>query len=401
MSVAKTELHRNPVSAPKKIQTASSEVARDINRRIVLNLIRTRHPISRADLARHSGLQRSTVSLIVEQLIAENWVIEGPTGRLPRGRRPTFLRLNNERVIIGVDIRPVQITVVVADVNGHFSSQEVIPTPADPIQAMKALSECIQRFMQGSQGKKIEGIGISVPGRFDSSADRLVFAPNLRWIDCEIRKPIVDATGLDVEVENAANACVLAAVWFDHTEPTRNFVVVTVSEGIGTGLLVNGRLVRGAKGMAGEFGHVPIDSDGLECGCGGRGCWELYASNRAAVRYYSESAGAGGLTFLDLLSRAEQGDTLAVEALRTMAHHLGRGMRMIVAGLAPERIVVVGDVTRSWHRFGPVIEAEVRDQVLPGGSAPLIIPAPDSGMARLRGTIALVLEKHFGVFDQL
>ena len=93
------------------MRAASSEVVRDINRRIVLNLIRTRQPISRADLARASGLQRSTISLIVEQLIQELWVIEGPTGRLPRGRRPTFLRLNDERVIIGVDVRPSQTTV--------------------------------------------------------------------------------------------------------------------------------------------------------------------------------------------------------------------------------------------------------------------------------------------------
>jgi len=401
VSVAKTELHPAPVSGAPKIQTASSEVARDINRRIVLNFIRKRHPISRADLARLSGLQRSTVSLIVEQLIDENWVMEGPTGRLPRGRRPTFLRLNDERVIIGVDIRPVQTTVAVADVNGHFSSQEVMPTAPDPSKALNSLTECLQRFVQSAQGKKIEGIGISVPGRFDGLTERLVFAPNLGWADCDIRTPIMNATGLEVEVENAANACVLAAVWFDHTEPTRNLVVVTVSEGIGTGLLVNGRLVRGARGMAGEFGHVSIDANGPECRCGARGCWELYASSRAAVRFYSESAGAGGLTFLDLLSRADQGDRRAIEALHTMAHHLGRGMRTIVAGLAPERIVIVGELTRAWNRFGPLIEAEMRAQVLPGGSAPLIVPAPESGLARLRGTIALVLEKHFGVFDQL
>src|SRR5437667_5056897 len=114
------------------MQTASSEVVRDINRRVVLNLIRTRQPISRADLARVSGLQRSTISLIVEQLIAENWLIEGPTGRLPRGRRPTFLRLNSERVIIGIDIRPIQTTVALADANGKFTSQEAIPTSPHP-----------------------------------------------------------------------------------------------------------------------------------------------------------------------------------------------------------------------------------------------------------------------------
>jgi predicted NBD/HSP70 family sugar kinase len=380
----------------KRTQGASSEVVRDINRRIVLNLIRIRQPISRADLARVSGLQRSTISLIVEQLIQENWVLEGPTGRLPRGRRPTFLRLNDERVIIGVDIRPVQTTVALADANGKFISQEAMVTSPDPEIALQALIECINRVKRSCRGKMIEGIGISLPGRFDQSSDRLVFAPNLAWRDIDLRNPIVKETGLEVELENAANACVLAAVWFDRMEKGRNLVVVTVSEGIGTGILANGQLVRGLNGMAGEFGHVPLDSKGPVCGCGSRGCWEVFASNRAALRYYLEGGSEpNGLTFPDLLSRAEHGDTRAAKALETMAQYLGRGMRMIVAGLAPERIIVVGDLTRSWHRFGSVMEAEVQAQVLPGGCAPQLVPAYEDGMARLRGTVALVLQKHF------
>jgi len=381
---------------PKRTQGASSEVVRDINRRIVLNLIRTRQPISRADLARVSGLQRSTISLIVEQLIGENWVLEGPTGRLPRGRRPTFLRLNDERVIIGVDIRPVHTTVALADANGKFISQEAMVTSPDAKIALEGLIDCILRMKRSCRGKMIEGIGISLPGRFDHTSDRLVFAPNLSWHDVDLRNPIVKETGLEVELENAANACVLAAVWFDRMEEGRNLVVVTVSEGIGTGILANGQLVRGLNGMAGEFGHVPLDSKGPVCGCGSRGCWEVFASNRAALRYYlEEGSEPGGLSFPDLLSRAEHGDTRAAKALETMAHYLGRGMRMIVAGLAPERIVVVGDLTHSWHRFGSIIEAEVQAQVLPGGIAPRLVPAYEDGMARLRGTVALVLQKHF------
>lgn len=381
---------------PRQMQTASSEVVRDINRRIVLNFIRTRQPISRADLARISGLQRSTISLIVEQLIEEQWVREGPMGRLPRGRRPTFLRLNDERVIIGVDIRPTQTTVALADANGKFTSQDVMLTPADPKSAVAALIESIQRIKNSSRGKMIEGVGISLPGRFNQTADRLVFAPNLKWRDVDIRGPIVKATGLEVELENAANACVLANVWFDRMAACRNMVVVTVSEGLGTGILANGQLVRGWDGMAGEFGHVALDPNGPECGCGSRGCWEVFGSNRAAQRYYFESGSdSGELSFLDLLSLADQGDIRAEKSLETMAHYLGRGMRMIVAGLAPERIVVVGDLTRSWHRFGPVIEAEVQDQTLPGACAPQVVPAHEDGMARLRGTVALVLQKHF------
>src|SRR5215469_13430122 len=129
------------------IQVASSEVVRDINRRVVLNLVRTKQPISRADLARVSGLQRSTISLIVEELIEKQWVLEGPTGRLPRGRRPTFLRLNDERVIIGVDIRPGQITVALSDVNGKFASQEAMATPSNPKTAVDGIVGHVQRLL--------------------------------------------------------------------------------------------------------------------------------------------------------------------------------------------------------------------------------------------------------------
>lgn len=384
----------------EKIQGASSEFVRDINRRIVLNLIRTRQPISRADLARLSGLQRSTISLIVEDLVNEHWVIEGPTGRLPRGRRPTFLRLNDDRVIIGVDLRPGETTIALANVNGKFTSQEVIATPTDAQAGVDVLVRRTQALVRSLKEKKVEGIGISLPGRF--TAGHLVFAPNLKWRDLDIRGPISRATGIDVELENAANACVLAAIWFDGMESCRNLVVVTVSEGIGAGILINGRLARGLNGMAGEFGHVPLDPDGPQCGCGSRGCWEVFGSNRAALRYYHESTlNAGGLSFPDLLSLADQGNTRAARALEKMAHYLGRGMRMIVAGLAPERIILIGDLTRSWHRFGPVIEQEVQAQVLPGGVAPRLVPVHEDGMARLRGTVALVLQKHFGAVHEV
>jgi predicted NBD/HSP70 family sugar kinase len=240
-----------------------------------------------------------------------------------------------------------------------------------------------------------------VPGRYDRATDRLVFAPNLKWRDIDLRTPISTATDLEVELENAANACALAAVWFDKMESFRNLVVLTVSEGIGAGILVNGQLARGLSSMAGEFGHVALDPEGPLCGCGSRGCWEVFASNRAALRYFLEACPdppgfkPSELNFMDLLSLADQGSDNAVAALDRMAHYLGHGMRMIVAGLAPERILVIGELTRSWHRFGPILQEEVRAQALTGGEVPLITPVHEDGMARLRGTVALVLQKHF------
>jgi predicted NBD/HSP70 family sugar kinase len=400
LSAAATDLkpmdNCGKLAGKKRSLGVSSEVVRDINRRLILNMIRKLHPISRADLARVSGLQRSTVSLIVEQLIAERWVLEGSPMKLPRGRRPIHLRLNEERVIIAVDIRPTRSTLAVANASGRFLSQEILPT-TDPESMIPALIHSIVRLIEVNAKNKVEGVGISLPGRYDHQAGHLVFAPNLAWPVVDIRTPIAEATGLEVVVENAANASVLAAVWFDRMESCENFVAVTVSEGIGVGVWANGQLIRGMNGMAGEFGHVPLDLKGPVCSCGGCGCWEVFASNRAALReYLGTTTTSTSINFIDLLSRADQGDKRAVKALTNMAEYLGRGMRMIVAGLAPERIVVVGDLTRSWQRFGPIIEAQVRAQVLPGGCIPRIQPAHEDGMGRLRGTVALVLQKDFG-----
>jgi predicted NBD/HSP70 family sugar kinase len=198
-------------------------------------------------------------------------------------------------------------------------------------------------------------------------------------------------------MENAANACVLAEVWFGRTDLAKDIALITVSEGVGVGIFSGGRLVVGTNGMAGELGHVPIDFDGPKCGCGARGCWEVYASNWAALRHYQElKPSASGTTYQDLLTLAEGGDASAKKAVERQAHAIGRGMRMIIATLSPEEIVFVGEFTRLWNRLGPLIEADVASAVLVG-KPPLVRPAAaEPSVARLRGTVALVLQKHFG-----
>jgi predicted NBD/HSP70 family sugar kinase len=383
------------------LQAASSETARDINRRIVLNLIRSRQPISRADLARSSGLQRSTVSAIVDQLIRQGWVVEGLMGRLPRGRRPIYLRLNTQRAIIGVDIRPSRTIIAAADINAHFGSQEILPTPSDPRKAIHQIASRLRDLIRSRPGVSFEGIGISLPGRIDVKSQKLCFAPNLHWHNVDIKTPLARASGLEVEIENAANACALAEAWFGPDEIAHDLVVVTVSEGIGTGLFMNGQLVQGPGGMAGEFGHATLEADGPLCGCGNRGCWEMLASNSAAVRYYNQSEETNnGPSFLELLALADQGNVKALQALGTQALYLGRGLRMLAVGLAPAAIVIVGEITRAWDRFGPIIKREVTAFPLPGRT-PDIHPAHDGETARLRGTVALVLQKHFAASSLL
>ena len=379
-------------------RVATSETARHINRRIVLNLIRSHEPISRADLARHSGLQRSTVSLITEQLIAERWVTEGANGRVPRGRRPRFLHLNKQRVgIIGVNIRPAMTTLALADLNGHFIAQETVPTAQDPRQFVDDLVPRLEKLKEIRPDLTCEGIGVSLPGRVDLTSQRLVFAPNLNWREFDLKSPLEAATELPVELENAANACALSEIWFGRrSESAQDLVALTVSEGIGTGLVMNRQLVRGSSGVAGEFGHTTIVEDGLECRCGNRGCWELYASNSAAVRYYSGAKSNGQPpTFDDLLRLASQGDSKSLEALNKMGHYLGVGIAMLVTGLAPDEILVIGEITKVWNRVGPIVAKTVEDRCLTHANT-RIVPTDPLSHPRLLGTIALVVQKHFG-----
>lgn len=388
-------------------QVATSETARDINRRIVLNLIRTHQPISRADLARHSGLQRSTVSVIAEQLIKERWITEGANGHTPRGRRPRFLHLNKERVgIIGINVRPVTTTLALADLDANFLSQDSLATPQDPKQFLTELVPRVRKLIDSRPELTCEGIGVSLPGRVDLASKQLVFAPNLGWRDFDLKTPLEKATRLPVELENAANSCALSEICFGRrAEGLRNLVVVTVSEGIGCGLILNHQLVQGSTGTAGEFGHAALVPDGLECSCGNRGCWEMYASNSAAVRYYTQAGSATRgrrsatdettISFDHLLRLAAQGDGKAADALQQMARYLGLGIAPLVSGLAPDMIVIVGEVTRAWHRVGPIIKETIRQHSFTRAETQ-IVPSDPITQPRLRGTVALVLLKHFG-----
>jgi predicted NBD/HSP70 family sugar kinase len=375
------------------VQLASSETARRINRDIVLELIRTNQPISRADLARRSGLQRSTVSQIVEQLIEEKWVCEGAVASPPRGRRPTLLGLNEDVIAIAIDIHPKQATVAAADLTGRLLSRSLVPLTRDPATSTRLITDYVAGMRQSLSRKSIEGIGVSVPGRVDPETQRLIFAPNLRWADFDLKGVMEKATGLPVNIENSATACLLAELTFGRMDGIRDIVLVTVSEGVGTGVFSNGQLISGHHGMAGEFGHVSLDPSGPRCGCGRKGCWETFASCPAALRYYKElQPQSRAITFQELLCMADDGDLYATQALAKQAHFIGRGLQPVILGLSPSVIFIAGDIMSSWHRFGPIIEKEVEKLTL-AGSPPRILPNHEVEIAWLRGAAALVFQR--------
>jgi predicted NBD/HSP70 family sugar kinase len=375
------------------VELASSGTARRINRDIVLELIRTRQPISRAELARQSGLQRSTVSQIIEQLLLEKWVCEGRPSVSQRGRRPTLIRLNESLVALAVDVHPRQATIAMVDLNGRLISRSMAPLSRDAGASTDLILEAMARMKAGLGAMSIEGIGVSLPGRVDPHTDQLLFAPNLHWPHYDLKAAIERRMKLPVHLANAAIACLLAQLTFHRDEGNRDAVLITASEGLGAAIFANGSIITGHDGMAGEFGHISIDREGPECACGRRGCWEVFASCRAALRYFKElQPQHRPVAFAELLNLAEEGNAHAGAALARQAREIGEGLRLIVAALSPAVVYIAGEVTSAWHRYRPTIEKTVREITI-AGSPPAIVPIPDGDLARLRGAAALAFQR--------
>jgi predicted NBD/HSP70 family sugar kinase len=221
----------------------------------------------------------------------------------------------------------------------------------------------------------------------------VLFSPNVPWTQIDLHSELQRVLQTPIELENAINACLLAERWFGNFGKASNMIVVGVSDGIGTGLLVDGRLLRGRDDMAGEFGHMPLETSGPVCGCGNTGCWETFASNRAGLRYYRELAPESTIgTFKELLELATGGDIRALRSIDKMMTYLARGITILVAGLAPEVVIIVGDCTALWPRICPILESQLIAKSLTP-QPPRVVPAMDGDAARLRGAAALVLHK--------
>ncbi len=378
---------------------ASSETAREINRDILLHTIHLHQPVSRADLARLTGLQPSTVSVIIGQLIEEGWVLPGTLGHLPRGRRPTFVTLNDRHVTLAVDLRPENANLAVVDINGKILGRDSIPlsaqggSKAEIRKAIQNIARAVRPMRAAAGDRQFQGVGVSVSGRVDQKTHRLLFAPNVPWAQIDLHTELEKVLETPIEMENAANACLFSERWFGNFGQVSNMIVVSVSEGVGTGLLVDGHIVRGRDDMAGEFGHMPLEESGPPCGCGNTGCWETFASNRAGLRYYRELVQESKLaSFQELLDLAKGGDVRALRSIDKMMSYLARGLSMLVAGLAPEVIIVVGDCTALWSRICPLLESRLIAKSFTSHT-PRVVAAMDGDAARLRGAAALVLHK--------
>lgn len=394
---------------PRNAQAATRGTTREINRRIALSLVRTHQPISRADLARIMGTRRGAVSLLVNQLIEEGLVFEGATGEARRGRKPTFLYIDSRRrCVVAVDIRPTRTFVMVTDLVGRqLASVTSFPTEREPKRFVSDLVKRIKGLLAEHKDLGVcEGVGVVVPGMVEFGTGRVLLAPNMGWQDVRLREPLAAGLGLPVQLENSGKACALAQVWAAREGATpESFVFVSVSDGLGVGIVIGGEVLRGQHNIAGEFGHVPISIDGPRCGCGASGCWEAYVSNLATLsRYFGRDLRGARplpreaplLTIEDLIARARGGDGKAVAALQSTARYLGLGLGSVVNAVDPARVYIGGEITAAWDLIEPTVRAGLAERALtPSAGATPITIVPAEQYPRLRGAAALVAASAF------
>ncbi|HEV7645873.1 MAG TPA: ROK family transcriptional regulator [Pyrinomonadaceae bacterium] len=397
---------------PNNFTMATRGTSREVNRQIALTLIRTHQPVSRADLARLMETSRANVTLLISELINEGLVREGAQGNQKlRGRKPTFLYLNSQNsVAVAVDVRASKTFLMVTDSIGRQIGDIVsFPTKFDPQEFIKSLSDQIRKALnQYADSSNCIGVGIVIPGVLDRKSGVVLHAPTLRWRDVNLLEPLQrEFDGIEVYLENSGKACALSQIWSVRGDGTAlsDIVFVSVSDGVGVGIVINGEIVRGAHNTAGEFGHVPLSIDGPQCSCGANGCWEAYISNLATLsRYFGRNVAdrkpqaldIAEFTIDDLIARARSNDSKAITALHSTARYLGLGLASIINAMDPSRVYIGGEITEAWDLVESLVRDAIKERTLTSelGETPIrIVPAVE--YPRLRGAVALVTAPAF------
>jgi predicted NBD/HSP70 family sugar kinase len=385
----------------KEFRMVGVEDIRDINQTIFLHVIREKQPISRADIAKHTGLRAGTVSAIVNRLIKNGLVYEGTEGPSSGGRPPKYLYINAESFyVLAIDIGVTDSVYAVSDFNGRILQQRSMLTEGEPAKFLNKLADSIEELVQKQFPRaRFAAMGVSLPGLIDRETGSIVSSPNLEWNDVPVRKLLQDRLKLPVFVENDANAAAFSELWYGPLDEAavQTLLFILVVEGLGTGLIINRELRVGSRFGLGGFGHMSIDPNGELCSCGRRGCWETFASERATVERFHRVTAKQGLPFVgihELIGRAKNGDEMALESIKITAEYLGEGISNLVHGIYPEAVVIGGNITEAWSIIEPILRNKLRSKYLVDPDQILIRPASVQRPS-LFGAIPIALQNYF------
>jgi glucokinase-like ROK family protein len=388
--------------------TADHELVRRLNTATILDCLRLDSSLSRAGLSGRTGLNRSTVSSIVAELIDKGLVRETMLQKDKVGRPGMALELDpNGGSAIGVAIAVDTVAVVLVDFLARplWQARRGLEPQAGLDAILATAESLVDAALHKAAKPRPLGIGVGVPSLVDQQAGEVKITPNLHWRNVPIRERWTDRFGLPIFVENEARAAALGEYYFGAARHVKDFIYLSAGAGLGAGIMIGGALLRGRGRYAGEVGHMTIDPNGRLCNCGRRGCWEMYVSSRAVIRQLydalasgaasrlRELAGTRQLTFDDILDAALHGDTTARSAFEGVAHWLGVGIANLVQVFDPELVVLGGELARANAIWLPDVRSAVRTQTLTQPAEQLVIAAAHHGdNACMIGTATLVLD---------
>jgi glucokinase-like ROK family protein len=341
--------------------TWNQQVVKKNNKALVLQLVMEKEPISRADISQVSGLHKTTVSSLVNELIEEELIFESGPGESSGGRRPVILHFNKiAGYAIGIDIGVNYILCVLTDLKGNIlieKNESVNRTPYTKI--MSKVQSMIQSIIEEMPGSKygIVGIGVGVPGIVNKQGS-ILLAPNLGWTNIQLKKDLEEVFQVPVVIENEANAGAVGEQQFGAGQDFQNIIYISVGIGIGVGIILNKDLYQGKNGYSGEMGHMIIDLNGKPCSCGSRGCWEAYASENALL----DLANSDSLEAL--IDLADNRDENAQRLFGEIGAYLGYGINNIINTFNPDQVILGNRLALAKQWIEQPIRTTIEDHTL-------------------------------------
>jgi predicted NBD/HSP70 family sugar kinase len=374
-------------------------------RRLLLRLIRASQPITRTEIAERLQIDKSTISENIRPLIANGMIQEDGFEAGPHGRRRRALAFSGtDDYFIGVNLGVRHSQTGVSYLNGEVEDEEEFETPKDQRSALRLVEERIANIRKAHPGKNLRTVGISVPGMPDTARRNLVYAPNLDWRNVAIAERLERIAEAPVVVENDSTAAAMFEARVKMREVREgyasNFVLVRSGTGIGVGIVIGGEVYRGTgvgRGMAGEFGHMTIVAGGKPCVCGNRGCWERYASAASAASLYLGDRplrpGETPPRFVEIVSKAENGDIRSRRTLEKIGDYLGIGIANVIVGSGVPRVIISGRLVYGWNFIAEPLNEAIRRSIIGNIVGWSVEPGSPSGSA-LGGALEVGVEEY-------
>ncbi len=370
-------------------RTVDASVMRQVNKQTVLSLIYQKSVTSRVAISDETGLNRATVSSLVDELIAEEFVEEIGLGNSTGGRKPILLRFNARAgYAVGIDVQITHVTSVLTNAardvihyqrleleadHGHYTTDWLLGILRQEIQSVTAAMP--------ASPHGVLGVGIALPGLVNHIAGHVIYLPNLGLTDWAIVDDLSRWFPYPFVVDNDANC----GAWSEYlARRVNNLVFLNAGVGVGSGIIINGALYRGRDGIAGESGHTTIATHGLICSCGNYGCWEEYASERALARYLREFGVEANVSphFLsDSVRQAQSGDSAYRQAFQKLGEYLGIGLSNLLQVLNPEVAYLGGTVAEAQPLVFSDIQRVIRHRSMGANKETSIVIAEPTAVA--------------------